>query len=163
MGDFNAIANEDEKVGRNPGLDKNSRDWGLVDLGFKVPVFTWTNKRSTSEVIFERLNQVVAIVSRLQNHTEAYVMHLPRRKSDYAAILLKLNGHQPKQNKFKMESWWFGVEGFKEVWEECWKGCMALFWQKKIGLMGARIRKWAKEYRSPQNRLKEAESTLYKN
>lgn len=99
-----------------------------MDLEFKGPAFTWTNKRSTSEAIFEHLNQVMATVSWLQYYTEAYLMHLARRKSDHATILLKLKGHQPKQRNFKMKSWWFGVEGFKEVWDDCWKDSMEMSW-----------------------------------
>lgn len=60
IGDFNAIANESDKFGGNPNLNSNSRgfreflfDAGLMDLGFKGPAFTWTNRQHTSSIIFE--------------------------------------------------------------------------------------------------------------
>lgn len=106
MGDFNAIANEEENVGGDPVLNKNNRDFrdflfqgGLIDLGFKGPAFTWTNKRHASEAIFERLDRVVATVEWLQLHTHAYVNHLPRSHSDHAAILLQLKKKEKRQKK----------------------------------------------------------------
>lgn len=55
IGDFNAIAGESDKWGGNPTLNKNSRAFRefifeaqLVDLGFKGPAYTWTNKQSAS-------------------------------------------------------------------------------------------------------------------
>lgn len=134
-----------------------------MDLGFKGPAYTWTNKRSTSGAIFESLDRDVATVEWLTIHAEAYVTHLPRRKSDHAAIMLRLRVHQSRQRKFKMEPWWFGVEGFREVWEEIWQGTRNMTWQERVGLMNGKIRNWERNYRSPQNRLKEAESELYRN
>lgn len=73
MGDFNAIANEDEKVGGDPVMNKNCRDFknflfegGLLDLGFKGPAFMWTNKRNCANAIYERLDRVVATAGWLQ-------------------------------------------------------------------------------------------------
>lgn len=85
VGDFNAIAKEEEKVGGIRELNSNSKefrdflfDTGLVDLGYKGPAFTWTNKQSTSRAIFKRLDRVVATTRWMQQYMHAGVHHLPR-------------------------------------------------------------------------------------
>ncbi|XP_078162805.1 uncharacterized protein LOC144557992 [Carex rostrata] len=111
IGDFNAIADESEKVCGDPILNKNSRDFKeflfegeLIDMGFKGPAFTWTNKRSASEAIHERLDRVVATVGWLQMHSQTYVNNLPRIQSDHGAIMLRLDGRKEKKRRFRMES-----------------------------------------------------------
>lgn len=65
MGNFNAIADEREKVGGEMVFNKNNREFknsllegGQIDLGFKGPAYTCTNKRNASEAIFERLDLI---------------------------------------------------------------------------------------------------------
>lgn len=170
VGDFNAIADESEKVGGDPIMNKNSRDFkeflfqgGLIDLGFKGPAFTWTNKRNASEAIYERLDRVVATVGWLQLHAQAYANNLPRIHSDHAAIMLRLNGRLQKKRRFRMESWWFAAEGFREAWENDWRDSRDVTWQDRMSRLGANIREWAKQHRSPQNRLREAQNCLFQN
>lgn len=62
-----------------------------------------------------------------------------------------------------MESWWFEAEGFKESWEESWKGSQQETWQTRLNKVNENIKVWAKERRSPQNRLQEAQNCLYQN
>lgn len=104
VGDFNAITGIDEKYGGNPVLNMNScnfRDFlfetGLVDLGFKGSAYTWTNRQSTSNAIFECLDRVVATVQWSQLYPQAFVNHLPRIHSDHAPILLRTQGKQHNQ------------------------------------------------------------------
>lgn len=122
IGDFNAIADEQEKVGDNPQLNSNNRgfqrflfDFGLVDLGFKGPAFTWTNRPHASNAIFERLDRVVATSQWIQMFPQAYVNHLPRVHSDHAPVLLRTHEKPSKLRKFCMENWWLGTEGFQNV------------------------------------------------
>lgn len=51
LGDFNVITSIEEKLGGDPILNVNSHnfrhflfDAQLLDLGFKGPAFTWTNR-----------------------------------------------------------------------------------------------------------------------
>lgn len=128
ISDFNAIIGESEKVGGNPNLNKNNRyfrdflfDTGLLDLGFKGPAYTWTNRQSASNAIFERLDRAVATAAWSQRFRDAHVNYMPRVHSDHAAILLRMQKRQQSPRNFKIENWWLSIEGFAAAWENTWR------------------------------------------
>lgn len=47
--------------------------------------------------------------------------------------------------------------------EEDWRGSRNKTWQERMDNLSANIRDWVKQHRSPQNRLDEAQSSLYQN
>jgi hypothetical protein len=68
VGDFNAIKEVGEKYCGNQRLNQNIRQFrdfifetGLVDLGFKRPMLTWTNKPHSLEAVQIRLDRVLVI------------------------------------------------------------------------------------------------------
>jgi hypothetical protein len=70
IGDFNVIMDITEKWEGSQRLNPNSVgfreflfDTGLIDLGFKVPTYTWTNKPNSSSAVHVRLDRVVANTS----------------------------------------------------------------------------------------------------
>lgn len=167
LGDFNAILSEEDKHGGDPILNSNSRKFRrfmfeaqLIDLGFKGPAYTWTNKQNSSHAIYKRLDRVLANVQWTQSHPEATVHHLPRIHSDHSPILLRTRRHTRSTKKFKMESWWFMEEGFQEVWLHAWNQSESLSWQQRVKQMEVSITRWARELGTPQNRIKKAQEAL---
>ncbi|XP_078168461.1 uncharacterized protein LOC144562967 [Carex rostrata] len=149
-------------------MNKNNRLFGdflfksgLVDLGFKGPAFTWTNKQNASSAIFERLDRAVATTQWNQIFTHAYVNHLPRVHSDHAAILLRTNHKPLPKPKFRIENWWLNTTGFTEAWEGGWKEMLGLPWQDRIGQMTRLMHDWASDQQTPQNRMHCIENSLY--
>ena len=64
IGDFNSIKNAGEKRGGKPATKSSVNsirtfitNSAAIDLGFKGPPFTWTNKREGLDNIKERLDQ----------------------------------------------------------------------------------------------------------
>lgn len=168
IGDFNAISDTKEKWGGNPAVSKNTRlfrdflfEAGLVDLGFKGPAFTWTNRQNASSAIFERLDRAVATVQWNQIFTHAYVNHLPRIHSDHAAILLRTNQKPFPIPKFRIENWWLNTPGFMEAWAQGWRDTSGLMWQDRIGHMTKFMQDWARDQPTPQNRMQSLQNSLY--
>ncbi|KAK3225328.1 hypothetical protein Dsin_005190 [Dipteronia sinensis] len=68
-GDFNEILQEKEKSGglpRKEALMDSFRlaldSWGLMDLGFSGPEFTWSYKRDGGDLIHERIHRCVSLM-----------------------------------------------------------------------------------------------------
>lgn len=167
MGDFNAIADMQEKYGGDPNSNSNNInfkeflfDTGLIDVSFKGPAYTWTNSQDTSKEIFERLDRVVATASWTQKFPQAYVNHLPRIHSDHAPILLQTQGKPLNQAKFKVEKWWFNHEGFKEACATNWDETTDMPWTVRAELLRNRINNWIRTVKSPQNRLNQIQNQL---
>lgn len=101
-GDFKNIVNSSEKLGGRPlHLNRFSKLWNyinnckLIDLGFKVCKFTWSNHRRKSKgLIMERLDCVSANEDWMQIFPNTTITHLPKIYSDHSPILVKLNNFQ---------------------------------------------------------------------
>lgn len=136
VGDFNAVAGQEEKWGGNPAMDGNNKAFreflfeaGLMDMGFKGPAYTWTNKQYTSNLIFERLDRVVATVSWNNMFPHAHVNHLPRIRSDHHPILLRTNERPLPKPNFRFENWWCNTDDFDEQCKENWLASEGRPWQ----------------------------------
>lgn len=160
MGDFNAITSQHEKYGGNSDLNNSSRSFrhflfemGLIDLGYKGPAFTWTNRQSASDTIFQRLDRVLVTEQWFQIYPHAYVNHIPRIRSDHAPILLRTQDRPVAKRKFRVEAWWFGADGFQEACSAGWQQEQGGSWEDKTNDMKGSIREWAAQMQTPQNRL----------
>ncbi|XP_024190262.1 uncharacterized protein LOC112194247 [Rosa chinensis] len=90
IGDFNELLDSFAKnmgslVGRFGGL----RDWvnrnGIIDIGFQVSTYTWTNGR-----IKERLDRGLCSSDWRIAFPEAFIKHLAKMKSDHCPIATSL-------------------------------------------------------------------------
>jgi exonuclease III len=122
IGDFNVIMDAEEKLRGRAMINVNSVkfreflfDAGLINLGFKGPTYTWTNKPNAAEAMHVRLDRVVATSDWANLYVDAYVNHLPRR-SDHCPILLRTSGGHGRNGAFKIENWWMTREDFREAW-----------------------------------------------
>ena len=67
LGDFNEVLNSENKFGGNQiNLNRALEfkacldNYSFLDLGFARPKFTWTNKRTVTSLILERLDRCFA-------------------------------------------------------------------------------------------------------
>jgi hypothetical protein len=94
MGDLNNIM--------HPNLK-----YGLMDLGYSGPAYTWTNKHFTTNPNFERLDRCLGDDEWCQAYPSTIVYHLPMLYSDHAPILaiMTLNCPKPKR-RFNFQNCW---------------------------------------------------------
>ncbi|XP_016469275.1 uncharacterized protein LOC107791689 [Nicotiana tabacum] len=125
-GDFNEVTRASEKFGgrhlNNKHVDQflNCLNYcNLVDLGFKGSRFTWSNNRSNSATILERLDMVVANYGWINLFPNTLVRHLPRSHSDHCPLLL--TPPTAITNKpFHFESIWTSHPGFHHPFSHVW-------------------------------------------
>ncbi|KAJ3708187.1 hypothetical protein LUZ61_011892 [Rhynchospora tenuis] len=166
-GDFNAILSISEKFGGNQHWDRQNQIFhnfvfrnGLIDLGFKGPAFTWTNKRYTSTPIFERLDRVLVTPSWIHLYSRAVVLHLPRIYSDHAGILLKWDGSINVGKTFKIEHHWLKDADFLNLCTRSWQACETEDFSVNLMNLTKNIKQWAKGRENPQGKLKRIEEQL---
>lgn len=112
LGDMNTIVYQGDKMGGVPVNSYQVKDiqqfiqrTSLIDLRFQGPAFTWTNRRSQSFHIIERLDRAFAEVHWVSMFPNAAVFHLPRIASDHNPILVNLCSNSCRRNSpFKFES-----------------------------------------------------------
>ncbi|XP_060211737.1 uncharacterized protein LOC132639298 [Lycium barbarum] len=94
-GDYNSILNAEEKLGGAPHRLKKSlpfldciNDCGLTDLGYFGHNYTWCNERKNNDVIWKRLDRVLANDEWTNFLPNTTVQHLTRTSSDHCPLLV---------------------------------------------------------------------------
>jgi hypothetical protein len=101
-------------------------DYGLADLGFTGPKFTWNNRQSAEDHVKVRLDRAVANACFLALFDDCSVENLVTTTSDRLAILItlsKINVLQhraPIQAGFRFEAAWLRAPDYTEVLEKAW-------------------------------------------
>ncbi|KAK2657968.1 hypothetical protein Ddye_011020 [Dipteronia dyeriana] len=135
VGDFNEILREDEKSGGLPRPQRQmddfreTLDWcGLGELGFRGPLFTWSNKRDERDLVQERLDRGVCCYDWYQMFSNSFVQHLDFWRSDHRPILVEILDSFERMTvvkrkgiqRFHVEACWVGREGCDRLVERCW-------------------------------------------
>ena len=123
-GDFNEILSFQEKSwgnGRHESLLENFRSaldyFGLKDLGFCSPKFTWSNRRDSQSLIQECLDKCVGNSFCYLLFPFFTVKHLEFWKSDHRPILLEIADRVARNlggRRFHYESAWAENDGFSD-------------------------------------------------
>jgi hypothetical protein len=125
-------------------------DTGLIDLGFKGPTYTWTNKPNSSKALHIRLDRVIASPTWCNIFPETCVNHMPRtRRSDHALIMLRTREGTKGGGKFRIEHWWMENETFQVAWEVDWSANPEEAWEDKYNAMRMNIKHWRKKVKTP--------------
>ncbi|KAJ4770731.1 DNAse I-like superfamily protein [Rhynchospora pubera] len=168
LGDFNEILDSSEKFGGSARIKQNTIEFqdfvfsaGLLDLGYKGPAYTWTNNRSVSNAIYQRLDRVLVTPNWLQLYPNAYVNHLPMIHSDHCPILLRIKKPPSRQREFRIENWWLKENGFQQTWVPKWEEERGRPWQEKWREMRKNIQQWAKNLATPKKKLDELAKKLH--
>lgn len=106
-GDFNEILEQSEKDGATVrresqmlGFREVLEGYGLSDLGFIGPRFTWCNNRDDGYFIRERLDQVVANLDWCSRFSFVAVSVLAACASDHNPILVSYSDHLPERQSY---------------------------------------------------------------
>ncbi|KAL6535724.1 hypothetical protein OROHE_012568 [Orobanche hederae] len=151
-GDFNEICFPHEKSGgrvanlaRCLNFQNWIHDWGLIDLGFQGPSFTWSNKREGWGLIEERIDRALGNEAWCGRFPHNSVQHLPRTYSDHHPILINTIGNDaaPNTKPFRFENIWFNHKECKPLIQNIW-ACSADVTQA-IGKIPEIILPWNKE------------------
>ena len=130
IGNFNDMIEESEKLGGNPLSVRRVREYrecmdhrNLLDLGFSVPKFTWTNKRDIGNLIQERLDRCWATPSWKVLFPEANVSHLARINLDHCPLLVKLTKPPPTNGErpFCFQPMWNHHPAFQDLVRGAWR------------------------------------------
>lgn len=105
-GDFNEITSHSEKIGGRFTDDPGMHDFqnfiltnGLMDAGFVVNQFTWSNNRRGTSRIWQRLDRALISHDFLEHFESFTVHHLARLSSDHSPLCLSFQGTQKKIQK----------------------------------------------------------------
>ncbi|KAK8571339.1 hypothetical protein V6N13_103466 [Hibiscus sabdariffa] len=93
-------------------------NYGLMDLGFSGPTFTWY---SGSRAV--RLDRCLGNKAWFSHFPNSVLHHLIRMKSDHQPLLLQTATvtHSPRSQHFKYFSGWNLHPAFKQFVEEAWR------------------------------------------
>ncbi|XP_061347714.1 uncharacterized protein LOC133293198 [Gastrolobium bilobum] len=129
-GDFNEIANRDEKEGgcrvnlnRCSNFENVLHNCKLLDLGGSGPWFTWKGPKFLHlDRVFKRLDRACANASWKTTFTDAGVKVLPRIYSDHSPILVYLTNLDTgwKNRPFRFEIAWMEHYNFTQFLARSW-------------------------------------------
>ncbi|XP_016494260.2 uncharacterized protein LOC107813500 [Nicotiana tabacum] len=98
IGDFNVIASVEEKIGGLPYQMKKYidflsmiEDYGLVDLGFYGPRYTWSNSIGLCSIGWKRLDRGMVNDNWLSSFLATTITHLAIAGFDHSHLLLELH------------------------------------------------------------------------
>eukprot|EP00253_Pinus_taeda_P030654 PITA_30654 len=171
-GDFNMIANSEEKIGGRCRPNKDGTllkdfiqsNW-LIDLPTANGLYTWTNKRIIPMQIASRLDRFLISDNAIHVGGEFTAHIIPFSGSDHWPI--EMNWKRPGNNSkkpFRFEAFWLSHPEFKDFITTTWQNSnpteqskMARF-QKKLKFLKGEIKKW--NTKNFGNIFKEKESIL---
>lgn len=127
-GDFNDLLQIRDKSG---GLQVKTRNtsnlryftnyWGLLDLGFNGPAYTWSNNQPSRFHIRERLDRAFSNAECTLLFPNAAVHHLPRFSSDHSPILLTLCPKSVRRRRrFMFKNHWCYHSDFPDIISTKW-------------------------------------------
>lgn len=127
IGDLNSISSSTDKSGGrfNGGSSKHFKGFieniEAIDLGFRSPHFTWSNKKVGWANIRERLDQGLCNVERQSLFPKAGIKHLSTPNSDHNPILLDTHlDNNGGSRPFRFEAMWVSDESSAKVVQAAW-------------------------------------------
>ncbi|KAM0853806.1 hypothetical protein ACQ4PT_050835 [Festuca glaucescens] len=178
-GDFNEVLTHDEYYGSNDRSDAQMQlfrqcleDYGLVDLGFTGPKFTWTNKQEAETNVRVRLDRAVVNGAFSNRFDDCRVENIVTTTSDHLEVLINLSSFEipterpPVQSGFRFEAAWLRTPDYKELMEQSWaKGA-----SPSVSLQGTwnnlhsvavSLRQWSRDtFSSVRKQIKKMERQL---
>lgn len=95
--------------------------WGLFDLGFNGPPFTWSNNHHGSTRIWRRLDRGIANSTWRTTFQDASIFHEIAVGSDHRPLVLSMSKRgRFYRRAFKYEIKWQGMEGYLEAITTGW-------------------------------------------
>ena len=128
-GDFNLIANLEEKKGGQRALDNFQEAFReclargpLVDVETGNGWFTWNNKRGGEHLVASRLDRFLVAENIMHSTGDFMAAVLPANGSDHWPISLHWDGTgSPRGKPFRFESFWMEHKDFKDLVGQWWQ------------------------------------------
>lgn len=155
--DFNAILDEEEKLGGRPYRASRSFDFALyikhcdlVDAGYIGETHTWCNNRRARKRIWKRLDRILINDLWIQRFQSNSVRHLVRTCSDHRPLLMKCHAGQQQVIKyFRFLDFCVEQPSFKDLVRATWmheiRGNPMWRLQQKLKLLSKALSHWSKE------------------
>ncbi|XP_060200074.1 uncharacterized protein LOC132628293 [Lycium barbarum] len=155
-GDFNCIVSPEEKYGGTPHKLSKSLDFiecitdcGLADMGHSGNTFTWCNERKEEEIIWKRLDKMIANDEIGAMFPSISVQHLARVSSDHCPLLINLQDQNVNNIKyFKFLNFWTEKDDFQDLVKEHWNQRIDgnIFWiiQQKMKRVSKALSDWSR-------------------
>ena len=134
--------------------------YGLSDVGFDGPQFTWTNG-----TVWQRLDRALANKAWIDTFDVTKVSHLVRERSDHAPLLIKCGVHKVCSSAFRFLNVWTKHSCFMGVVQDAWRLSvqargMLGFFQRLLHVKSSR-RAWSRQpFRDIFRALRDAEENL---
>jgi hypothetical protein len=160
LGDMNDIMSEADTTSVNVNKyrmrDFNSyvKHCGLFDLGYSGPAYTWSNKRFSSNLIFERLDRCLANAEWCGLFPNTNVFNLPIIIGDHAPILVSTESQfrRPKLH-FKFENWWTFEDDFQGIAKNAWTSSINKPFHARTTNLAGTLKRWCKKKKPIQQQL----------
>ncbi|BAS96693.1 Os06g0205337 [Oryza sativa Japonica Group] len=137
------------------------RNVGLIDMGYNGPAYTWTNKRTGNNVIYERLDRCLANVEWCSKFPYTTVYHLPLIYGDHAPILILLNPtHRKPKKSFKFENWWLSENDFHDLAKNSWNSIVNGSFVAKAKNLGQNLLTWCRKKKPLQDQIASTEQEI---
>ena len=163
IGDFNQVENNNQKLGGSLVIRGATQflDWKLINHLLDIPYhgvnYTWTNNRSNSAAIYERLDKAFCNSEWMDNFPDAEVWNLPILLSDHSPLILQLRKQSIGKRKrpYRLDAWSLHhpevCEITKKDWEGIHEGSPAFVLQRKIQSSLRSIRGWCLSFKKAHN------------
>lgn len=127
-GDFNLICNEDDK--NNDRLDRRMmlrfrrtlNHLGVAEIPLQGRKFTWSNDQNHPTMT--RIDRIFCTPAWEEIYAQPVIYPLSSSVSDHCPLFLAPLSTVPPSTKFRFESFWIEMPGFKE--------CVAQAWQEEV-------------------------------
>nr|XP_016471965.1 PREDICTED: uncharacterized protein LOC107794026 [Nicotiana tabacum] len=155
-GDFNVVLHEDEKIGGLLVYPPEVEDFsffvnscGLFDTDYKGSPFTWWNRRSNEECIFNRLDKIFVNQPFQILFPNIEAEHLIRTGSDHAPLLMNCREEAQQSVKpFKFLNFWTTHTTFTDVVKQNWVADFVrdpfLMFKQKLKRVKTALSHWSK-------------------
>ncbi|KAL4379926.1 hypothetical protein GQ457_02G020200 [Hibiscus cannabinus] len=155
IGDVNIVADQSEKEGGNPVSISQTKCFldfldvsGMIELPIKGGRYTWTNMRSNSGSIAERLDKVIMSNEWSMAFPKAIGILEAAVASDHNPIVVLLEGLKRRRKRdFKFETRWLLEEecstNVKEAWAENTGGQCQSNLNRRLRNTRIKLQKWS--------------------
>ncbi|KAL2939352.1 hypothetical protein RDABS01_000184, partial [Bienertia sinuspersici] len=130
-------------------LRKAMEECDLVDLGYMGYEYTWSNGRSGTDNIQERLDRFLANKLWRGTFPGSFVNHLPKRKFDHLPIILNIRGPRNRvkeKNKvklFRFEEMWLKELSCEDIVKQSWN--INADCRTKLNATTLNLKAWSRE------------------
>ncbi|PHT58268.1 Aquaporin TIP1-1 [Capsicum baccatum] len=134
-----------EQGGLSPGgIKKDGKD-----KGYSGSNYTWCNERKEQDIIWMRLDRMVANEEWDELFMKTSILHLARYSSDHCPLLINIISEEVKPIKyFKFLNFWVDEDDFINIIKEQWQNNIAgnIFWriQQKLKRTSKALCEWSK-------------------